>query len=38
LQRIGEEFGEAQIPRIRALWKQLDSEFSNLPRERADAG
>lgn len=38
LQRIGEEFGEAQIPQIRALWKQLDSEFSNLPRERADAG
>jgi V/A-type H+-transporting ATPase subunit A len=38
LQRIGEEFGEAQIAQIRALWKQLDSEFSKLPHEHADAG
>jgi V/A-type H+-transporting ATPase subunit A len=38
LQRVGEEFGEDQIAGIRALWKQLDSEFSNLPREHADAG
>ncbi len=38
LQRIGEEFGEDQIPGIRALWQQLDSEFAHLPRARADAG
>ena len=38
LQRIGEEFGEDQIPKIRALWQQLDSEFSHLPREQADEG
>jgi V/A-type H+-transporting ATPase subunit A len=38
LQRVGEEFGEAQIAQIRALWKQLDSEFSTLTHERADAG
>ncbi len=37
LQRIGEEFGEDRIAEIRALWKQLDSEFSGLPREPADA-
>jgi V/A-type H+-transporting ATPase subunit A len=37
LQRIGEEYGEDQIPQIGALGKQLDSEFSNLPREHADA-
>jgi len=37
LQRVGEEFGEAQTPQIRALWKQLDSEFSSLPRVQADA-
>jgi len=37
LQRIGEEFREDQIEQIRALWKQLDSEFSALPQERADA-
>ncbi len=38
LQRIGEEYGEDQIPRIRALWQQIDSEFAALPREHADAG
>jgi V/A-type H+-transporting ATPase subunit A len=38
LQRIGEEYGENQIPNIRALWQRLDSEFANLPREHADAG
>ena len=38
LQRIGEEFGEDQVPKIRALWQQLDSEFSHLPREQADEG
>ncbi len=37
LQRIGEEFGETRIAQIRALWKQLDSEFSSLSRERVDA-
>jgi V/A-type H+-transporting ATPase subunit A len=37
LQRIGEDFGEDRIADIRALWKQLDSEFSGLPREPADA-
>jgi V/A-type H+-transporting ATPase subunit A len=38
LQRIGEEYGEDQIPNIRALWQQLDSQFADLPREHADAG
>jgi V/A-type H+-transporting ATPase subunit A len=38
LQRIGEEFGEARIPEIRGLWKQLDAEFSNLSQGRANAG
>ena len=28
----------SEIPRIRALWQQLDSEFAELPREHADAG
>ena len=37
LQRIGEEFGEGRIPEIRALWKQLDSEFSTLPHGGVDA-
>ena len=37
LQRIGEDFGEDRIADIRALWKQLDSQFSGLPREPADA-
>jgi V/A-type H+-transporting ATPase subunit A len=38
LQRIGEEYGEDQIPKIRALWQEIDSEFAALPREHADAG
>jgi V/A-type H+-transporting ATPase subunit A len=38
LQRIGEEYGEDQIPNIRALWQQLDSEFANLPQSQPDAG
>ncbi len=38
LQRVGEEYGEDQIPKIRGLWQQLDSEFAGLLRERADAG
>jgi V/A-type H+-transporting ATPase subunit A len=38
LQRIGEEYGEDQIPSIRALWQQLDSEFAHLPQSPADAG
>ena len=38
LQRIGEEYGESEIPAIRALWQQIDSEFAAMPREHADAG
>jgi V/A-type H+-transporting ATPase subunit A len=37
LQRVGEEYGEADIPKIEQLWKQLESEFASLPLEHADA-
>jgi V/A-type H+-transporting ATPase subunit A len=38
LQRIGEEFGEDKIAAIRALGKQLDSEFSSLHEGAVHAG
>ena len=37
LQRLGEEFGEADVRRIRQLAKQLDYEFGNLARSAASA-
>ncbi len=33
LQRIGEEYGEARIAAIRALWQQMEQEFGALSRE-----
>jgi V/A-type H+-transporting ATPase subunit A len=37
LQRVGEEYGEDRIDGIRALWKQLEHEFEQLPRGQSDA-
>jgi len=37
LQRVGEEYGESQLAGIRALWQQLESEFSSLQPESAGA-
>jgi V/A-type H+-transporting ATPase subunit A len=37
LQRVSEEHGEDRIEGIRALWKQLESEFDALSREPPDA-
>jgi len=38
LQRLGEEFGEEQLPRLKQLPKQIDFEFDALQPERTHAG
>ncbi|HVN46815.1 MAG TPA: V-type ATP synthase subunit A [Steroidobacteraceae bacterium] len=38
LQRIGEEYGEARVAGIRALWQQMEHQFGALAQERSHAG
>jgi V/A-type H+/Na+-transporting ATPase subunit A len=37
LQRIGEEYGEARVAGIRALWQQMEQQFAALAREHGHA-